>query len=86
MMNSTNRCCPLTACVTGNPGVARSISVVSRLFLALIFILAGVGKIMDYAGTQGYMQSMGISSLLLPLAIALELGGGIFCLLGLGRV
>ena len=31
-----------------------------RMMLALIFILAGVGKIMDPAGTMGYMQSVGL--------------------------
>ena len=35
-----------------------------------------------YAGTQGYMESMGIPGALLPLVILLEVGGGLAILLG----
>ncbi len=54
----------------------------SRLLLAQIFIVAGYNKIGGYAGTQGYMESMGVPGFLLPLVIVLELGGGIALLLG----
>lgn len=47
-----------------------------RIMLALIFILAGVGKIMDPAGTMGYMQSVGLPGALLWPTIALEVLGG----------
>ncbi|MYM57160.1 DoxX family protein [Thalassovita mangrovi] len=53
-----------------------------RLFLALIFIVAGAQKITGYAGTQGYMEMMGVPGGLLPLVILTELGGGIALLLG----
>ena len=53
-----------------------------RLGLSLIFIIAGWGKIAAYAGTQQYMESAGVPGLLLPLVIAIELGGGIAILLG----
>ena len=53
-----------------------------RLLLALIFIIAGYGKIFAYAGTQGYMDSMGVPGVLLPLVIALELLGGLAIVLG----
>ena len=46
-----------------------------RLLLALIFILSGWGKIGGYAGSQQYMESMGVSGALLPLVIFAELGG-----------
>jgi len=52
-------------------------SVIGRVLLAHIFILAGVSKITGYAGTQGYMESVGVPGMLLPLVIALELGGGL---------
>ena len=55
---------------------------VARLFLGHIFLLAGINKISQYAGTQGYMESMGVPGMLLPLVILLELGGGIAVLLG----
>ena len=52
-------------------------SVIARVLLAHIFILAGFSKITGYAGTQGYMESVGVPGMLLPLVIALELGGGL---------
>ncbi|MEE1676093.1 DoxX family protein [Agarivorans aestuarii] len=54
----------------------------ARVFLALIFILSGYGKIAGYAGTQGYMEAMGVPGALLPLVIALELLGGLAILVG----
>ncbi|WP_427983298.1 DoxX family protein [Agarivorans sp.] len=56
--------------------------VLARLFLALIFIVSGYGKIGGYAGTQAYMEAMGVPGMLLPLVIALELLGGIAIVLG----
>ena len=53
-----------------------------RLGLSLIFIISGWGKIAGYAATQGYMASKGVPGELLPLVIALELGGGIAILAG----
>ena len=53
-----------------------------RVFLSLIFIVSGFNKITDYAGTQGYMESMGVPALMLPLVIILELLGGIAILIG----
>lgn len=53
-----------------------------RVLLSLLFILAGFNKIIGYAGTAAYMQSQGVSSLLLPLVIILELGGGLLILVG----
>lgn len=44
-----------------------------RIGLAAIFLLAGVGKIGGYAGTQGYMESQGVPGMLLPLVIAVEI-------------
>jgi putative oxidoreductase len=50
--------------------------------LALIFIIAGAGKIGDPAGTAGYMQSMGVPAILLWPTIALEVLGGIAIIVG----
>ena len=55
---------------------------IGRLFLSMIFIFSGFTKITGYAATQGYMESMGVPSMLLPLVIAVELLGGIAILLG----
>lgn len=58
------------------------IQLIGRAMLALIFILAGVGKISDPAGTSAYMQSMGVASLLLWPTIALEVVGGLALVIG----
>lgn len=56
----------------------------ARLLMAHIFLLAGLNKLgAGYAATQGYMQAMGVSGQLLPLVIALEIGGGLAVVLGL---
>ena len=44
-----------------------------RVLLALMFVMAGWGKIGGYAGTQGYMEAMGVPGFMLPLVILLEL-------------
>lgn len=54
-----------------------------RFGLALIFILSGWSKIAGYAGTQQYMEAMGVPGALLPLVILVELGGGLAILTGL---
>lgn len=59
------------------------VSLLGRVGLSLIFIISGWGKIAGYAATQGYMESKGVPGVLLPLVIALELGGGLAILSGL---
>ena len=54
----------------------------SRVLLALMFVMAGWSKIGGYAGTQGYMEAMGVPGFLLPLTILLEFGGGLAVLFG----
>jgi putative oxidoreductase len=58
------------------------LSLLGRAGLALIFIISGWGKIAGYAATQQYMEAMGVPGALLPLVIALELGGGLAILAG----
>lgn len=59
-------------------------SVVARVLLAHIFIMAGLSKITAYAGTVGYMGMMGVPmpDILLPLVIVLEVAGGLAVLVG----
>ncbi|MBI3144712.1 MAG: DoxX family protein [Pseudogulbenkiania sp.] len=57
--------------------------IVSRVLLAQLFIVSGFGKIGGYAGTQGYMQAMGVPGALLPLVILVELGGGLLLVAGI---
>lgn len=60
------------------------IELAARLLLVALFILTGFNKLGGYEGTQQYMQSMGVPGALLPLVIALEIGGGLAVALGLG--
>lgn len=57
-------------------------SLSARIGLSALFIIAGIGKFGAYAGTQQYMEAMGVPGALLPLVIALELGGGLAILFG----
>ena len=57
-------------------------SLFGRAGLALIFIISGWGKIAGYAATQGYMEAMGVPGALLPLVIALEVGGAVAIIVG----
>ncbi|HUF22173.1 MAG TPA: DoxX family protein, partial [Burkholderiales bacterium] len=55
-----------------------------RILLALIFLIAGVGKITGFAGTVGYMETYGVpmAQLLAVVAIVIEVGGGIMLIVG----
>lgn len=57
-------------------------SPLGRVLISAIFILAGYEKLIDIAGTKGYMESAGAPGILAYAVIALELGGGILILLG----
>lgn len=55
-----------------------------RVLLALIFFMSGVGKVLDFEGTTGYMAAHGMPavSLFLIGAIIFELTGGASIILG----
>ncbi|WP_293761402.1 DoxX family protein [uncultured Paraglaciecola sp.] len=53
-----------------------------RFFLAIMFFMSGLTKISQYAGTQGYMEAMGVPGFLLPLVILTEAFGGLAIILG----
>ncbi|WP_058910892.1 DoxX family protein [Entomohabitans teleogrylli] len=55
---------------------------IARILMPVLFIVAGWGKITAYAGTQQYMEAMGVPGFLLPLTILLEFGGGLAILFG----
>lgn len=55
---------------------------VGRVLISLIFIFAGLSKLGDIAGTQGYMEIVGVPGILVWPAIALEVVGGLFILIG----
>jgi putative oxidoreductase len=60
------------------------LSVVARVLMAQMFIISGWQKLLGYSGTEGYFASLGIpmASVVTPLVILIELGGGLALLLG----
>jgi len=63
--------------------VAPCLILVGRVLLSIIFIQSGWSKIGGFEGLQANMASHGIPSVLAPLVILTELGGGLCVLLGL---
>lgn len=53
-----------------------------RVLIAAMFLIAGVGKISGYAGTQAYMASAGVPGALLPAVIVLEVLGALAIVAG----
>ena len=55
-----------------------------RLLIAFIFVFAGLGKIMGFHGTVGYIASKGLPfpELAALAAIAVAVGGGLMVMLG----
>ena len=55
---------------------------IGRILLSALFLLSGLGKIGAYAATTGYMASVGVPSMFLPLAIITEVVGAIAIIAG----
>ena len=55
---------------------------IGRILLALIFIISGLGKLANPAGTSGFMESMGVPGILVWPTLALEILGGIALVIG----
>lgn len=55
-----------------------------RLLMAALFLFSGIGKLMDPAGTIGYIASVGapFPNLAFALAAAIEVGGGLLLVIG----
>ncbi len=69
--------------LVATPAVNAALVLVARVLASAIFITAGLSKLgAGYAGTQAYMAAVGVPGAMLPLVIALEIGGGIALLLG----
>ena len=47
--------------------------IVGRCLLASVFLIAGINKLTGFTGTQDYMESVGISGVILPLVIFFEI-------------
>jgi putative oxidoreductase len=57
---------------------------IGRILLALIFLMSGISKIGDFAGTQAYMESYGMpaTAVFLVGAIVFEVAGALMIMLG----
>jgi len=54
------------------------------ILLAVVFLVAGYGKLVAFAGTSGYLAKLGFPApdLMTALAIAVELGGALLLVAG----
>ena len=66
-----------------DPRVVAGILLAGRLLLAALFLHEGATKIGSYAGALAYAKAYGVPAALLPLAVAVELGGGLLIALGI---
>lgn len=63
-----------------------ALDLASRLLLVALFLPAGIGKLTGFAGTVGYISSVGLPlpSVAAALAAVVEIGGALALLLGFG--
>ena len=64
--------------------VQRYLPVLGRVLLAVLFVMSGIGKLTDPAGTIGYIQSAGLPlpNIAYGVALTVELLGGILLIVG----
>lgn len=62
--------------------IGNAAPVIGRLLIGGMFAQAGFAKIGAFAGTQAYMQSVGLPGALLPLVIGFEILAGVALILG----
>jgi putative oxidoreductase len=62
------------------------LALLGRLLLAALFLPAGIGKVTGFAGTVGYISSVGLPlpELGAALALSVEILGGMALIIGLG--
>jgi putative oxidoreductase len=60
------------------------LTLAARILMALLFLIAGIGKIAGFAGTSGYIASKGLPlpELDAVIAIVVEVGGGLALIAG----
>ena len=72
------------ATTTTPNGAQDTLALIGRILIAYLFIPAGIGKLMGFGGTVGYITSAGLPlpEVAAAVAIVIELGLGIALLLG----
>jgi len=53
-----------------------------RFLISFMFLMSGLNKAGNYTNTSGWMESMGVSSSILPLVILLEIIGALAIIIG----
>jgi putative oxidoreductase len=71
-----------TAINQRNTALAGAGELAGRTVLASLFLLSGLSKLGAYKATAAFMASAGVPGALLPLVIAIELGGSFAVILG----
>jgi len=68
------------------PAFQNPLALVGRVLLAWLFLPAGIGKLTGFAGTVGYITSVGMPMPQVAAAVALvvEIAGGLALVLGFG--
>jgi len=63
-----------------------SLALVGRLLLAMLFLPAGIGKLAGFAGTVGYIASVGLPmpSMAAAIALIIEIVGSVALITGFG--
>jgi putative oxidoreductase len=71
---------------TMNKTSLNALDLAGRLLLVALFLPAGIGKLTGFAGTVGYISSVGLPlpSVAAALAAVVEIGGGLALLFGYG--
>ena len=72
------------ATTTTNNAPQDTLALIGRALIAFLFIPAGIGKLMGFSGTVGYINSVGLPlpELGAAIAIIVELGLGVALLVG----
>jgi putative oxidoreductase len=67
-----------------NPAAQSQMLLIGRILLGLLFLVAGIRKIMFYSGSVAYFTKLGFPApeIMGVLAILIEVGGGALLLLG----
>lgn len=73
---------PKNSGYSGGNGMADGTALFGRVLMSVIFLMSGWGKFAAYAASAGVMAKHGLPGYLLPIALALEVGGGLLLILG----
>lgn len=67
-----------------HPAVRNILTLLGRVLFSLIFIVAGIQKLMDFKGSVAYITAAGLPypEILASIAIIFELGGALMILFG----